>query len=185
MGMRSSTSRTRPVCRTATLCTVTAKRHLRVNHPPFKSMPLCGHTAHCGVCGTHQGRITICMLAGLPMKCHCGPRGSSFALAWRVKAAKTAATKIVLITGFHGWPLSASRIMRAATPAYTSRQDKPMILTANYAAVRMVPNQPRTARPIQATYLTRDGLSCFRGRSTRKYFKMNGASRPCSGAPQW
>jgi Rap1a immunity proteins len=36
-----------------------------------------------------------------------------------------------------------------------------------------------------AVNLTRVGLSCFRGRSTRKYFKMNRPSRPFSGPPQW
>jgi hypothetical protein len=54
--------------------------HLMV-HEPFQSVPLCGHVAHCGVFGTHQGRITNCMLAVLSMKCHCGPCGSSLALA--------------------------------------------------------------------------------------------------------
>ena len=35
-----------------------------------------------------------------------------------------------------------------------------------------------------ATYLTRDGRICFRGRSTRKYLRMNRPSRPFSGPPQ-
>jgi hypothetical protein len=33
-------------------------------------------------------------------------------------------------------------------------------------------------------YFTRLGLSCLRGRSTSKYFKMNWPSRPLSGPPQ-
>jgi hypothetical protein len=105
------------------------------------------------------------MSAVLSMKCHCGPRGSSFALAWRVRAAKTAATKIVLITRFHGRPLSANRINAGTDTRIYRLSDKPMTSTANYAAVWMAPNPPRTAQPIQAIYFTRDGLSCFRGRS--------------------
>jgi hypothetical protein len=56
-----------------------------------------GHMAHCGVCGTHRGRIGNRMSALLSMKCHCGPRGSSFAFAGIIKAARAAAANIDFI----------------------------------------------------------------------------------------
>jgi hypothetical protein len=41
--------------------------HLMV-HEPFQSVPLCGHVAHCGVFGAHQGR-TVKRNRGRP-PCH-------------------------------------------------------------------------------------------------------------------
>jgi hypothetical protein len=55
--------------------------HHLIVHEPFQSVPLCAHVAHCGVFGTHQGRIGMRMSALWSMKCHCGPYGWSCALA--------------------------------------------------------------------------------------------------------
>jgi hypothetical protein len=44
-------------------------------------------------------------------------------------------------------------------------------------------NNPASRRRA-TTYLTRVGLSCRRGLSIRKYFRINRPSRPFSGAPQ-
>ena len=47
-----------------------------------------------------------------------------------------------------------------------------------------IPVKKPASRRRAATYLTRVGLSCRRGRSIRKYFRMNRPSRPFSGPPQ-
>jgi hypothetical protein len=78
-------------------------RHLIV-HEPFQLVGLPAHAGHCWVWGTHHGRIAMCMSALWSMKCHCGPCGSSCALAGRAKAARTAAAKIILIACYPWFP---------------------------------------------------------------------------------